>query len=796
MEYWESYKHLLKAHYIGDQFTDIPNALSELNRKVLSTYKDDATVIKFSLQLNKILKNRQQNNAAEKVMWMTSSFKDHFYPPISIDEAAPIFWNSNHKSYIELKKEDSLYLEKYPLKTPLCDRSTDSITTESDHAIEQCEDITDCSTVATLIALDNSHFKNILAVRYLSSNIYQLNFCFNGSATRLVTVDTSYIPTSNKKRALLLSGGTEHIIEKSHSQLSMKSPNIIYKVVELAYLTTFFGSYVTTGSNFAIDTFRITGFLPEIMSTEPSNFLKCIKYSRTGLALTALGTDILVDAPFEMNSSSSAMNVDKNDVNSRFVPNHDYPIMNIDESGGTLTVRDPLDASNTYAVNSTEFTNSFKQLYVSWNHSKLFKFEKKLNCYYNTEKFNKFDLIWSKPIFNLTNCSSSATSELENVWILLESHLSESSEKRYAFLEEISSVDFNLELSSNSIRSRASQGASDIGLQLLKVQLNSNEMKRFYCHSTDSNAFTIHIYSNSESIQIKKEIGCSILETNPPNLINKFEFDLSNSVDSIRDMMGNKFSRAAKFEISINPEFEGGEKEYLVNIGVITEKIQNRNIYPIFQVYHLYDKAFRNPVNTFTNPNIFPSKCFKSNFQLQSNEKYLLAVSTTNSDADFEKLLILLQSQILSTEQAPAFQLKRVYPDYGNLPYQMQSELMETNSYLEILNTSELTNECFLRVIINHGQDGAKVYNRSSFIIDIIEQETDAILYSVPYVDGVDAIAKDHAGIFDGGIVFENVQIPGNSFITVRLRNAKTVNGRTYVTVLIGSRRKVRVSVK
>lgn len=165
----------------------------------------------------------------QKILWLTSTVNGNFYPPLEVDLAGPVPWEGTHLLEPGSKNMESKYPNRAPLKV------------EETSELLQCKDIDDCSFIATLICMRVENVDRP-RVRQIAKNLYVVELHFNGSK-RLVTVDTSKIPTDTDGK-----------------QLSMHSSDIVDKIVELAYLQVKAQSYETSGSNCAVDAFRLVGF--------------------------------------------------------------------------------------------------------------------------------------------------------------------------------------------------------------------------------------------------------------------------------------------------------------------------------------------------------------------------------------------------------------------------------------------------------------------------------------------------------------------------------------------------------
>ena len=171
----------------------------------------------------------------------------------------------------------------------------------------------------------------------ISSTKYQVNLCFNGSDKRLITVDITQIPTSINGK-----------------QLSLRSNNISDKISEIAVLLISQSTYSTNGSNICIDTFYLSGFLPEITKVDKYPFEKLWKFFESSLCLIGVGTGDC-----------------SNELINPLVANHDYSVIDIDYESRLFKLRDPMNSKLNVEISYEQYLNNFKQLYLNWNHDRI-----------------------------------------------------------------------------------------------------------------------------------------------------------------------------------------------------------------------------------------------------------------------------------------------------------------------------------------------------------------------------------------------------------------------------------------
>ncbi|ONH74756.1 Calpain-like protease 1 [Saccharomyces cerevisiae] len=431
MNEWHEFNAAIKSIYCNAE----GDSGSIINRLVgLAMKSDDSTFIQAVLVLKE---NVSKVDKQLRFLWLTSTIDSRFYPPIPISEASPVSWNKTE--YCAPGTEE--LQRRYPGRAKLQN--------EEDYSggIEQCRDVPDCSLVASLINLRSKNL-NLPLIKQISSTKYHVNLSFNGSNKRLVTVDISQIPTSVDGK-----------------QLSLKSNDISDKIGELALLLVSKGTYSADGSNISIDTYRLSGFLPEITQVNSYPFEKLWKFHKSNLCLMGAGTG---------NRS--------NDMIKPLVENHDYSIIDITYDSRLVKLRDPRNSALNVEISYEQYLKNFKQLYLNWNQEKLFKRSQVLHFRYDTSRYNKFSIVADKPLFHLVN-NSKVT---ETVWLLLESHLQNegSQENRsVSFLNEAP------ECIICPIEPPVECGGNRIGLQLVKLRLDAETERLLYCYSTTNNNF-------------------------------------------------------------------------------------------------------------------------------------------------------------------------------------------------------------------------------------------------------------------------------------------------------------------
>ncbi|CCK68189.1 Rim13p KNAG_0A05230 [Huiozyma naganishii CBS 8797] len=410
----------------------------------------DPRLVKCLMSLNAAMKSTDNER---KLLLRTSKVGQKLYLPINIHNATPIPQNPE-SNCVSLGAANNLSLKYRFLKTLTADPNYD--------AIQQSPDIPDCSLVASLINIRKSSI-NLPPIELLPTMHYNINLHFNGSDERLVSVDPKNIPTT-----------------EDSSQLSLRSSNIEDKIVELAYLQVIGGTYMAEGSNAAIDTFRITGFLPEVVVSTKYDFKTLKNFFNSGSCLMAVGTG----------KESGALR-------DTLLANHDYCIEYIDTDNKEISLLDPLDSELRIKISADDFRRKIQQVYINWDYHQLFAHRQSFTFFYDSAQCNKFSSNIDKPLFEVVNTSTGR----ESVWILLETHISESKEARTQDIAYLTNY-FDSDIFKKIYIPEGS--AADLGLHLLKLELKPLEKYKLLCYSSSSHYFTIHLHSILPNIKFTR----------------------------------------------------------------------------------------------------------------------------------------------------------------------------------------------------------------------------------------------------------------------------------------------------
>lgn len=615
MDHWQLLNDVRKAVYCSRN-EDYSAELKELVS--LASKSDDSEFIKCVVLLREDITSV---NAKVKLLWLTSLVGRNFYPPLDVDLAGPLPWNGPYVLDIKSPGLRSKYSNRSPLRP------------EETRELRQCQDIDNCSFVASLMGL-KVHGVSRPKIKQLSQDVFAVNLHFNGASDRVVTVSTSEIPTDGQS-----------------NQLSIHSGDLADKVLELAYLQITAGSYDTHGSNCAIDTFRLTGYFPEVMAANGIDIKKLVKYFQSGLCIIALGTG-----------------ADTSRLVAPLIKDHDYAVVAVDEDKESLTIRDPLSPETGIEVRQDDLWNYYEQIYLNWCQTKLFYYKSSIHFFYKAESCNRFNSITDKPLFIIKNRSKSK----QPVRVLLETNLREevSSGKRIAYLKTVP-TDI---LSSNQDEP---EGACDIGLQLLKLEVRPGRSIRLFCHSSHSESFTAHMFYNSEQVSFNRETKSTdyrsiVFDAPDDGISNSRQFYRNPSI-----MV--KVKSLYCEDVSLNLQLLSESSKDMINA----------------EVYHAGDHKMLIPL--VREAKFEQQKYDIKHVRLIANTPYKVVCSSYSKPLSRKFKLNVRPS---SLGEAIEFKLKQVYFDFGGFPHHFEKrfEWPSNSNRIKIRLTSKTNNLCFIRI--------------------------------------------------------------------------------------------------
>ncbi|KAL6948812.1 hypothetical protein ACO0QE_001285 [Hanseniaspora vineae] len=399
-----------------------------------------------------------------------------------------------------------------------------------------------------------------------------VNFHFNGSDSRLVcTTSVADIPTTN-----------------TSDQLGLYSKDENYKILELAYLKLKGSSYNHVGSNTAIDTFLLSGFIPEILKIRDlPTWEKLLHFYKSGLCTIAFGTKKLFS-----------------NASTKFISGHDYAVHDFSDS--QISLINPWAPDIPIEIKKwSTFIEYFDVAYVNWNSKKMFRLHEKIHFSYNAETNNKnIRSTLNKPAFIMKNDSLSD----ETVYVLLEKHLSQEH------------PGIHLEVVDNSIAvSGLTKYKNNTGFHLLKVLIGSKTQKKICCFSELSARFTLHMYSISDRVTIKKAEGKNVCSVSNVFLNNY-------SLGSEKYCMNQTY----KLEFAdINTDNKLHDNDGSKSAVFCTVQLLAAKSHINFQLYHLHDFSLEHPL---ISENVYEFE-MQTKFQtpLLRNKQYKLVCSSKDA---------------------------------------------------------------------------------------------------------------------------------------------------------------------
>ncbi|SCW00906.1 LAFE_0D00738g1_1 [Lachancea fermentati] len=519
--------------------------------------------------------------------WLTSVVGGQRFPPVQIDVAGPEGWDGNGAASGKMMdKGDSWDGDLYA-----------RICSGIPH-IQQHREIPDCSLVASLINV-RQRAASALRVRHIGAT-YVVNLHFNGSDCRLVRVDLSYVPRDSQG-----------------SILALHSHKIEDVVLERAYLLVKNGgSYKLSGSNAAIDTYLLTGYIPEIRHVRNDAMKRITTLLKGGMCIIALGTAEKVN---DRNLKSS----------------HDYATIEI-HSNGNLVVRDPLDASRKLEIDECTLLTNFKFMYFNWNPRLLFAHHQTLHFRYTTDPMNNFPTVIDKPLFEIFNKSEQS----ESVWVFLEQHFDRTLNDQSICL--VQQVPDSVLLVSNRF------DGSNSGFYLLKVEISSKNCIKLFCHSEVSANYSLHFYHISALISCKKATVRALVASVD---------DEWNSANYYGAFSNPEFYKNPTFELVV----ESNSKDHVyVDLQLLGMSTSLLNL----QIYHMDDYDLTKPI--VFDESYTEGIYIRKSLPIVPNARYKVICSSYHqSDTNRFKLLATTSSKNSKVK------LSKCFPQYGSHKYQL-----------------------------------------------------------------------------------------------------------------------------
>ncbi|CEP61312.1 Rim13p LALA0_S02e11584g [Lachancea lanzarotensis] len=497
------------------------------------------------------------------------------------------------------------------------------IVTQSSTDISQNSAIDDCSFVASLINI-RQRAPTTLVIEHPYPSLYNVNLHFNGAPNRLVQVRSADL----------------------RDRPTVCSSNVADKALENAYMQVKNSSCSQyNGSNSAIDTFLLNGFIPEVSATHKTSVERIASLFKSASCLITLGTAATVHDPL-------------------FLTHHDYPVTGITEEG-LLSIRDPLEEHSSFTVSQDRLAQNFSVVYLNWNTTMLFAKHRVFTFKYDSSQNKTSPSLLEKFIYQVDNQSQVS----EPVWVLLERHLDASAGDK----------DFcHLELVSPDLLSPQQVRGSNLGFDLLKLELRPRDCKLIACLSAVSANYSIHFYHVSDRIQVRK-----------------FDKNVhSASADGEWDAVTNfgPFSNACYY---MNPTFELVVKgTHRTTIYIDIQLISYTSAAVNAQVFHSEDAELAHPILT---DNTYESKIHvRRSVPLATDTRYHIVCSTFHDKINAGKFKLLA----LDPSGCNTITVKRVYPQFGPHRYHNKFDFnWRTTNRQKVRLSPRLTTKAQLRVL-------------------------------------------------------------------------------------------------
>ncbi|ODV84984.1 hypothetical protein CANARDRAFT_28716 [[Candida] arabinofermentans NRRL YB-2248] len=401
----ESYYSYALSQPIDVQKRQVRKIIGKLNDGILDqitackdpSLKKRATALSSKLLtlFDKITSNDQGLlTFDQKIIWMASKLNKEFYPPY--DDSIDVFVGNTCNSLDEGLRKLSTDENKWSLRP-------NNINDKEGIMDLFQSSLSNCSFVSSILSIANLNVDLIHDIVKTQQDSITLNkqfailLRFNGTK-RIVYMD-SYLPADDT------------LFVKSSSNSNLLFPAFIEKAYLKINGVTNFDCF--KGSNFAIDTFILTGFIPESISVDEltqENLLNVYKLFKEKKIVLGLGTADLTKDECE---------------HYKLVPFHDYSIIDIklansnSQSDLKFSVMNPwIDKENSKRVFEVDYLYHFNALYIGWNPNGMFDYQYK-RSFFSTQKSEFTNKSF---IDNVQYTVSNNSKEENEVWVLVERH--------------------------------------------------------------------------------------------------------------------------------------------------------------------------------------------------------------------------------------------------------------------------------------------------------------------------------------------------------------------------------------
>lgn len=556
-KYYYALNDIAQAKRQGMEAIDLLNGVLKLEIMDKTTVKE---ICQDALSLYQNLSNTKYFSIDDKLRWMSSSVNGGFFPPADLKH---LFIGSD-------ELDDKLHLSEDQERKLVCWESVnDSNTwdlTGIDHLYQDY--LQDCSFVASLISLSkyNSQLLFNTVHPHIASGRYGVTLHFNG-CQRLVEIGHQ-VPKLNKKCLYIKSRSNEKLLWVA--------------LLEKAYLKVQGHGYEAKGSNASIDTYIVSGWIPQFIHVSQR------------VDLGELWEDIYDG--FQDNRLVLSLGTGKDSDD--YYPNHDYAVLELVEGARSIIIKNPWAESIT-SVRFEELFNHFETLYINWNPLNFVHFKLNFIWTYN-------DIFFYNPQYHVENINSRDV----EVWILIEKNLGFKQSSINALIYQTSG-----EKLFSKGKSLVFNSSNNSGFHLSKFKLRPGQSATIVVtnDSKQTQNFTIHSYSTKPVTLKKAKSQFPILKTI------EGEWDV--------DSCGGNWSHQSYIK---NPQYllevpgESGDVDMIFGL------FSNKNVLLNLQLYWDDDQPFSERASLINEK--YHAGSLTTPLKLKSGQKYKLVLSTYDSD--------------------------------------------------------------------------------------------------------------------------------------------------------------------
>ncbi|AET40346.1 Rim13p Ecym_5610 [Eremothecium cymbalariae DBVPG len=590
LDLWGELRDLYWSFYIENKLDQVK--FETFVRNVKENGDDD--LIRALVAFDNKRKKCEFNDRFE---WLTLKVNGRKYPPIDVQDAGLLCWNDPAEF-----KYTPAQLSSYGFLAAPVDDDVD--------VVRQHPMIENCSMVCSLI--NAKRVCGYASMVRCSCNVQQVNLYFNG-AKRLISIPYAQVRQDSTKK-----------------QLSVISSDFRDKLIEQAYFEVMQNfNYDSQGSNTAIDTYRLIGWMPLVVELDEVDFEYVRNYYEGG-AVISLGTHS------HCNASNTVLR-----------KNHDYVVTSIHEMN--FSICDPLISEKPIVLSWDAVQSMFHLIYINWDPRNFYKIYKKLHFRYNCDTHGRFNSWLNKPAFDISNQSKTD----QKVYIVFENHVS--NEKNVSSVVAVVST---LKLITECER------GNNIGFQWLEFTIPAQCSRIVFYHSETTLNCTLHMFHNSEATKVSK--------WNPEMSENLAIIEDSWTPESSPGSIG--FSPTYFKNPAFQFDVKCTESDHLyVNINVSW----NSKNHVILEVYHADDYRYQKPIINEPRYSLPPSCC--NEVLIDTNTKYVVICQTSEKSIHAN-----MQLAIKAQNKNAIVSLKRTTLKYGGLRFHNKKELFPIGNHLKV----------------------------------------------------------------------------------------------------------------